>query len=447
MTRKKIMFIMLALLCALQFTAADTAAIRETLTDVTVRVDNIDESGQVWSFGSGFFISENGLVCTNFHVIEDHFLFGCTLEVLAPDGYRYEAEPVVWNYGRDWAVLKIDQYQQTRYLDFADDVHLLDRIWASGFPVTGNLKITEGSISSFQPDFMGGGHDFYDVSMKFDGGNSGGPVINEDQEVVGMVVAYYTDARDMDFIIPISEIVDELYWARVLYDSSAWIPEYITGVPISSGQNFSITNQTGQELTYLYILDDLMLESDTLGTDVLGYSTLPDGQMISIDPEDFIWINAAVIDVFQMLTIVASSDTGEMYLHQWIPDLESWEITISATDHESYWIDEEAEPAALGAMTVENRTGYTLEYLYLVDMGMIAEGDWGESLLSIFSLEDYRDLSFDPQDYPVIAQALASGGLLTFLAIDSDGDTYLHEWDPSVDREHIVLTFDDYMMW
>lgn len=447
MNRKRISFIVLALLCALQLSAADTAAIRDTLTDVTVRVDNVDESGQICSFGSGFFISENGLICTNFHVIEDHFLSGCTLEVLSPDGYRYEAEPVVWNYGRDWAVLKIDQYRQTRYLEFADEVHLLDRIWASGFPVTGNLKITEGSISSFQPDFMGGGQDFYDVSMKFDGGNSGGPVINEDREVVGMVVAYYTDARDMDFIIPITEIVDELYWARVLYDSSAWIPEHITGVPVSSGQTISITNRTGQEIEYLYILDDRMLESDTLGADVLGYSTLPDGHMLSIDPADFSWIDTAVHDLLQMLTIVASDDLGGMYIHQWIPDLESWEITIGPADHESNWSEREEGAPALGFLTVENQTGYSLEYLYLVDMDMIAEGDLGESLLSIFYLHDEMEISVDPEDHPIIAEALVNGKLLTFLAVDDEGDTYMHDWDPAFDGEHIVLTFEDYMMW
>ena len=174
--------------------------------------------------------------------------------------------------------------------------------------------------------------------MKFDGGNSGGPVINENLEVIGMVVAYYTEARDMDFIIPISEIMQELYWARLITSSSAFIPYEISGIinwdtTIPSDDYFlTISNNTGYDLAYLYLLDDEMLALEDWGEDILGDYYLYDQDFMVIDPYEYPWIDNALQDVFSIITIIALDVDGDLYMKEFLPDLESWDIELTFDD-------------------------------------------------------------------------------------------------------------------
>lgn len=334
-----LLLLYLVLLGTVSLFGVSNSDVRDTLVSVTVRVDNVDAYGEVYSFGSGFFVAENGLLCTNFHVIEDHFTQGLSLRVLTNDGATHEARPVVWNYERDWALLQIDSYYSPDYLEFAQSVQLLDTIWSAGYPVTGNLKISQGSVSSYQPDFMGSGQNYYDVSMKFDGGNSGGPVINEALEAVGIVVAYYTEARDMDFIIPIDEIVNEIYWARYITGSVAYIPYEISGIIPWDEELFdeeyylSFYNDTGYDIAYLYVLDEQMFYDDQWGSDVLGDYYLYDGDYTTVDPYEYPWIDAALQDDFSIMTIVAVDDEGDLYIKDFYPALDSWDITITFDDY------------------------------------------------------------------------------------------------------------------
>ncbi len=451
-----ILCFLLFLTAAFTLTAASNSDIRDLLYDTTVRIDNVDSYGEVYSFGTGFFFSENGLVCTNFHVIEDHFREGLSLRVKTNSGGTFDAVPLVWNYTRDWAVLQVEGYQSDQYLGLETSVELLDEIWAAGYPITGNLKITEGTVSSYQPDFMGSGENFYDVSMKFDGGNSGGPVINDDLEVIGIVVAYYTEARDMDFIIPMGEIVDELYWARQITGSTAYVPDYISGEIWEDdsyyyGDSFTITNDTGYEISYLYMLDDDMVDDDYWGPDLLGSYTLSDGDWLTVYPEDYDHIQGQVDELLGVLTILAVDYEGDMYIKEWWPDLDAWDIELTFDDHESNWgyleeYDDDPGYEIGGMVTITNDTGYDLEAIYFVDDDMLDDGRYGDNALWYTDLYDGEYIQVDSDDYPIIGEtADQTNGSLTILAYDTEGDAYIHDWYPGTDSWSVRLTFADYI--
>ncbi|MCK5155743.1 MAG: trypsin-like peptidase domain-containing protein [Spirochaetales bacterium] len=333
---KKATFFFVILICAFgSLTALENYEIREILDSTTVRVDLLDDYSEIYSFGSGFFISESGMILTNFHVIEDSIRYDMQIRVNLQNGSTYEAEIIHWNARRDWAVLQIYSSNQYPYLEFAEGAEILDDIWAAGFPITGNFKITAGMINSYQPDFMDEGLDYYDVSMKFDGGNSGGPVINNDGDVVGIVVAYYTEARAFDFIIPIEEVAEEIYWLRYISGSQAYVPSRISGIEDIGyfSDYFMITNNTGFDIWYLYVITDEMFEAEDQGEDLLGDEILYNEYYAEIDPSLYDWLYDPIFVEWDMrLHILAEDLDGDKYHLEWYPDSDSWEIILTLDD-------------------------------------------------------------------------------------------------------------------
>lgn len=331
---------MLALLVVNPIIALENAEIRELLQRVTVRVDILPESGASESiaFGSGFFVSETGLICTNFHVIEDSLRYGYPIRVQLQNGNTYDADIVHWGARRDWAVLQISARTDFPYVEFAFEPQILDDIWSAGYPVTGNFKIIGGMINSYQPDFMHSGLDYFDVSMNFDGGNSGGPVIDRDGKVVGIVVAYYSEARGFDFIIPIEEVADEIYWLRYLLGSEAYVPYHVSqiepavepGQEIPAEDYFTVVNRTGEDIWYLYIVDDKLLDEGALTYDFLGDEILYTDSYFHILTRETDWVDQVINVVWgERLVIFGEDYDGVLYYQEWYPDLDPWEIELT----------------------------------------------------------------------------------------------------------------------
>jgi serine protease Do len=84
------------------------------------------------SQGSGFFISEDGLLVTNNHVVED----GSAFTVIMDDGTELDAKLVGRDSRTDLAVLKVEESRKFTYVDFADDtkVRVGDWVVAVGNP-------------------------------------------------------------------------------------------------------------------------------------------------------------------------------------------------------------------------------------------------------------------------------------------------------------------------
>jgi hypothetical protein len=323
--------VLILLLAGLPLFGLENAQIRDLLSATTVRVDLLDTDQEIYSFGSGFLVSETGLILTNFHVIEDNLRYGMPIRVKLQNGSTYEADILHFGARRDWAVLQIYSQTEFPFLDFAGGAEILDDIWAAGYPVTGNFKITAGMINSFQPDFMGEGLDYYDVSMNFDGGNSGGPVINRDGNVVGIVVSYYTEARAFDFIIPIDEVAEEIYWLRYIHGSIGYIPSRISGVEEVGylGDSFIITNNTGYEIWYLYVITDDMFAAGEPGEDLLGDEILFPGSYVDIGASLYMWLYDPIyVEWDQRLHILAEDLDGDVYYQEWYPDYDSWDISL-----------------------------------------------------------------------------------------------------------------------
>lgn len=143
------------------------------------------------SQGSGFFISADGYIVTNNHVIEN----GSAFTVVMDDGTEYDAELIGADARTDLAVLKIDEERSFTYVEFADDAktRVGDWVVAVGNPFGLGGTVTAGIVSAFDRDIGSGPYDqFIQIDAAVNRGNSGGPTFNLNGEVVGVNTAIFS---------------------------------------------------------------------------------------------------------------------------------------------------------------------------------------------------------------------------------------------------------------
>ncbi|MCY6381499.1 Do family serine endopeptidase [Hoeflea prorocentri] len=168
------------------------------------------------SQGSGFFISDDGLVVTNNHVVDN----GSEFTVIMHDGTELEAELIGKDYRTDLAVLKIiDADRKFTYVDFDQDdkTRIGDWVVAVGNPFGLGGTVTAGIVSARGRDIGSGPYDdFIQVDAAVNRGNSGGPTFNLEGEVIGVNTAIFSPSGGnvgIAFAIPASladEVVQDL---------------------------------------------------------------------------------------------------------------------------------------------------------------------------------------------------------------------------------------------
>lgn len=137
--------------------------------------------------GTGFFITENGYLVTNFHVISNFDTF----QVRDHRGNIYPARFIQKDAANDLAILKVEGKFSALPIARSDSVRLAENVFTLGYPNTRmqgvSVKFTEGTISSLsgildEPNS-------FQVSVPVQPGNSGGPLFNREGMVIGVVVA------------------------------------------------------------------------------------------------------------------------------------------------------------------------------------------------------------------------------------------------------------------
>ena len=166
---------------------------------------------QTASSGSGFIITEDGYVVTNYHVVSG----ASSVEVTLYNGDTYDATVIGGDSDYDVAVLKINASGlQPVTLGESADVNVGDTVLAIGNPL-GELtfSMSQGIVSSCDRAINVDGTPFnmIQVDCSINPGNSGGPLMNLYGEVVGIVSAKYstyssTTVEGLGFAIPISDV-------------------------------------------------------------------------------------------------------------------------------------------------------------------------------------------------------------------------------------------------
>ncbi len=170
--------------------------------------------------GSGFFVSEDGLVVTNKHVVEDE---QAEYTVLTNDGKKYEANVLARDPLFDIAVLKI-KAPHVPYLEFGDSekIKLGQKVIAIGnalgeFRNSVSMGIVSGlSRSIVAGDSFGRSESLEEViqtDAAINPGNSGGPLLDLNGKVIGVNVAVSAGAENIGFALPanlVKSVVDSV---------------------------------------------------------------------------------------------------------------------------------------------------------------------------------------------------------------------------------------------
>lgn len=165
-----------------------------------------NKKGKPFKIGSGFIISEDGLMVTNHHVVAG----AASLKAKFTDGRVMEGDYVV-NYSPryDLAVVKLKATEKLKPVVLGDSSKILlgEQAVAIGNPKGMEHTISDGLISAWRD--LGRGFKFIQISVPISRGSSGGPLFNLKGEVVGVTQSVLTEGQNLNFAVPVN-LVKEL---------------------------------------------------------------------------------------------------------------------------------------------------------------------------------------------------------------------------------------------
>ena len=191
------------------------------------------------SAGTGVIFSSNGYILTNCHVIA-----GCSMcRILVTNAHgvdeAYDAKVVGYDEDVDLAVLKVEAEDlPAAAFGVSDDLRVGDQVYAIGNPLGVELRntLTDGIISAIDRDMDVDGVQMtlLQTTAALNSGNSGGPLINEYGQVVGIntikMMSRYDTIEGLGFAIPSSLA---LRWVNELIEFGELQPEPVLGVTVN----------------------------------------------------------------------------------------------------------------------------------------------------------------------------------------------------------------------
>ena len=181
--------------------------------------------------GSGFFIDHSGYIITNYHVISpkvdpEYEGYSKVYVKLSSNSKEYPARVVGWDSQRDLALIKI-AVESDYVLSLSDSLDKLaigDPVFAIGSPVGLERTLTAGHLSAINRPILPLS-DVMQIDVPVNHGNSGGPLLNKEGEIIGIVFAGAGgNYQGLNFAIPVTtlkEILPRLYKGNKI--SNSWL--------------------------------------------------------------------------------------------------------------------------------------------------------------------------------------------------------------------------------
>ena len=173
------------------------------------------QGGYSESIGTGFILSEDGLIATNYHVVDG----AEEIVVILYTGEEVSAKVVNYDASNDLAVIKMDENVKvpgTVTLGDSDNVVVGESVIAIGNPLSKEFagSVTSGIISATERLVAIGNseYNYFQTDAAINGGNSGGPLINARGEVIGINSAKINsqEVEGIGFAIPINTLTNDL---------------------------------------------------------------------------------------------------------------------------------------------------------------------------------------------------------------------------------------------
>jgi S1-C subfamily serine protease len=178
-------------------------AIAKAAKGAVVSIVMSDKDGKPIAQGSGFAISEDGLIVTNYHVIAE----GTSAIVKRPDGAFFLVDGMIASdKARDVAVIKAHgENFRALTLGDSDRLEVGEEVVAIGNPFSLESTVSNGIVSGFRTVQEQGGK-FLQITTPISPGSSGGPLFNMAGEVIGITTLILQGGENLNFAIPINDM-------------------------------------------------------------------------------------------------------------------------------------------------------------------------------------------------------------------------------------------------
>jgi S1-C subfamily serine protease len=163
--------------------------------------------------GSGFAVSNDGYIITNFHVVAGKIKDKTEkMSVILANGEEFPAEIVSYNRSKDLALLKINHnFEKAFLLKTTKEFKTMQEVYTIGTPKSIELgqSISMGIISSERKN---NNNSLLQLGMSLNSGNSGGPVFAKSGVLVGVVRSKLigSNTEGVAFAIPANEVIEAL---------------------------------------------------------------------------------------------------------------------------------------------------------------------------------------------------------------------------------------------
>ena len=178
-------------------------------SDAVVLIVISNSAGQETALGSGFLVSADGEIATNYHVIKDAH---SAIVKLSNGAFFPVSAVLASDRAKDLAIIKV-KGKNLPFLSLAesDKLHVGDRVVAIGSPLGLEGTVSDGIVSALRND---GDKKWIQTTAPVSHGNSGGPLLNMSNRVVGVITWGVQSGQNLNFAAPSDELADLLVTAQ-----------------------------------------------------------------------------------------------------------------------------------------------------------------------------------------------------------------------------------------
>jgi len=178
-------------------TSADfSGIIEDSIKSVVTIVTDISQ-------GTGFIITSDGYIVTNYHVVQNAKAAG----VYTYDGKNNKVDLIGYNSDFDIALLKIEGNYNQLELSNSDNIQVGEKVIAIGNPLGLQFSVSEGIVSAVHRIGPNGLNAYIQTDAALNPGNSGGPLINKQGEVIGINNFKIGDGESLGFALESNYII------------------------------------------------------------------------------------------------------------------------------------------------------------------------------------------------------------------------------------------------
>ncbi len=255
-----------------------------------------DKSGSELSLGTGFVYSTDGKIITNYHVIDEAYSAKITI-----NGVSYTVQSVLaYNKNIDLAVLKINA-TGLPVLNICKKSHSVGMaVYAFGSSKGLTATFSQGIITYADRELDGVHYVQHDAAIS--SGNSGGPLINQYDEVIGINTMAIKDSQNLNFAISVNEL------SKLTYNTPLTVKEFYEK---ECDVFAKVKNHVMKKGTYDYEDNDYSL---TLGVDYSSDYSSQYTRIISYDVADDELCLMLFIDADHLLSIYIDEVD---YIYEW----------------------------------------------------------------------------------------------------------------------------------